>query len=248
MQQVWTTTDPSSYTGLTKERFSRMLTWQLSGNNFACEELQARLLVVYAIDFVWALFMWTLYMDFVCDLDIYFEWSLFLLRMKIRYNGDEDKYYSSCKFWYPWWQKKFGSTIEKVETKFWILLDCLLYGQRFTDASITTSLCWARCARHFYVFTRRWYDIQGCNGCLNHFEPEKNVVFERHVFRQAMQVTNESLLTFVTRLCKLAPTCEFSNPNSEIHDQFIDKCSSNRLRHRLLQEPNLTLENVFEKA
>ena len=48
--------------------------------------------------------------------------------------------------------------------------------------------------------------------------------------------------------CKLAPTCEFSNPNSEIHDQFIDKCSSNRLRRRLLQEPNLTLENVVEKA
>ena len=80
------------------------------------------------------------------------------------------------------------------------------------------------------------------------YKAAMDVVFERHVFRQAMQVTNESLLTFVTRLCKLAPTCEFSNPNSEIHDQFIDKCSSNRLRRRLLQEPNLTLENVVEKA
>ena len=29
--------------------------------------------VVYAIDVVWALFVWTLYMDFVCDLYIYFE-------------------------------------------------------------------------------------------------------------------------------------------------------------------------------
>ena len=34
-------------------------------------------IAVYAMDFVWALFVWTLYMDFVCDLYIYFEWSLF---------------------------------------------------------------------------------------------------------------------------------------------------------------------------
>ena len=79
----------------------------------------------------------------------------------------------------------------------------------------------------------------------NHFESKKNVVFERHVFRQAMQGTNESSLTFVTRLRKLASTCEFEN---EIRDQFIDKCSSNRLRRRLLQEPNVTLENIVEKT
>ena len=82
----------------------------------------------------------------------------------------------------------------------------------------------------------------------NHFEPKKNVVFEKHVFRHAMQGTNKSSLTLVTRLLKLASTCEFANPNSKIRNQFIDKCSSNRLRRRLLQKPNLTLENVVEKA
>ena len=81
----------------------------------------------------------------------------------------------------------------------------------------------------------------------NHFEPKKNVVFERYVFRQAMQGTNKSSLTLVTRLLKLASTCEFANPNSEIRNQFIDKCSSNRIRRRLLQKPNLTLENIVEK-
>ena len=35
----------------------------------------------------------------------------------------------------------------------------------------------------------------------NHFEPKKNVVFERHVFRQAIQETNEPLLN--SRECKL---------------------------------------------
>ena len=86
------------------------------------------------------------------------------------------------------------------------------------------------------------------DGLNNHFEPKKNVVFERHVFRQAMQGTNESSIHFVTRLRKLATTCEFANPNSEIRDEFIDKCSPNRLRRRLLQEPNLTLENVVKQV
>ena len=63
-----------------------------------------------------------------------------------------------------------------------------------------------------------------------------------------MQGTNQSLLTLVTRLHKLASTCKFVNPNNEIRDQFIDKCSSNRLRRRLLQEPNFTVENVIEKT
>ena len=48
----------------------------------------------------------------------------------------------------------------------------------------------------------------------NHFEPKKNVVFGRHVFRQAIQGTNEMSLNFVRRLCKLASTCEFANPNT----------------------------------
>ena len=63
-----------------------------------------------------------------------------------------------------------------------------------------------------------------------------------------MQGTNESSLTLVTRLRKLASTCKFVNLNNEIRDQFIDKCSSNRLRRRLLQEPNFTAENVIEST
>ena len=81
----------------------------------------------------------------------------------------------------------------------------------------------------------------------NHFEP-KNVVFERHVFRQAIQGTNKPSINFVTRLRKLASTCEFADENSEIRDQFIDNCFSNLLRRLLLLEPNLTLEQVIGKA
>ena len=81
----------------------------------------------------------------------------------------------------------------------------------------------------------------------NHFEPKKNVAFERHVFRQAIQETNKPSINFVTRLCKLASTCEFANHSAGIQNHFIDKCSPNFLSCRLLQEPNLTLEEVIEK-
>ena len=126
--------------------------------------------VVYAMDFAWALFMWNLYMDFVCDLYIYFEWSLFLFkedkhasnpamvtRINITQIASFDIHYVS----------NLAQRWKRMETKFWILIDCLWYGKWFTDASITTSQCWARSTGHFYAFTRRCYDIQGCIGCLN---------------------------------------------------------------------------------
>ena len=59
---------------------------------------------------------------------------------------------------------------------------------------------------------------------------------------------NKPSTNFFTRLCKLASTCELADKNIEIRDQFIDKCSSNRLCRRLLQEPNLTPEKTAEKA
>ena len=84
---------------------------------------------------------------------------------------------------------------------------------------------------------------------LNHFfEPKRNVVFQRHVFCQAIQGINEPSMNFVTKLRKLTSTCEFAYQNTEILNHFIDKCSPNRLRRRLLQEPNLIPEKVIEKA
>ena len=61
----------------------------------------------------------------------------------------------------------------------------------------------------------------------NHFEPKKNVAFERHVFVDAIQGTNEASVNFVTSLRKLTSTCEFADPNTEFCNQFIDKCFSN---------------------
>lgn len=66
---------------------------------------------------------------------------------------------------------------------------------------------------------------KGVKGALNnHFKPKQNVVFERHVFRQTIQGTNEPSINLVTRLRKLTCMCEFTDQNADIQDQFIDKC------------------------
>ena len=75
-----------------------------------------------------------------------------------------------------------------------------------------------------------------------YFEPKINVVYERHVFRQTKQWSDESSTAYITRLRKYASTCEFADQDAEIRDQFVEKCQSNKLRRDLLQETDLTLE------
>ena len=77
-----------------------------------------------------------------------------------------------------------------------------------------------------------------------YFEPQKNISFERHTFRQAQQQRDEPIANYITRLKHLALTCEFENTDDMIRDQVVDKCYSTKLRRRLLQEPSLTLDKV----
>ena len=194
------------------------------------------------MDFIWALFVWNLYMDFVCDLfpsskeDKQASNTAMATRINITHIASFDIHDESnfAQRWKKWEQSvEFYLTASGTDNDSQmqaLLLHCA--GPDVQDIFM-----------HLQdVGTTYKAAMDALN---NHFESKKNVVFERHVFRQAMQGTNESSLTFVTRLRKLASTCEFEN---EIRDQFIDKCSSNRLRRRLLQEPNVTLENIVEKT
>jgi len=81
-----------------------------------------------------------------------------------------------------------------------------------------------------------------------HFLPKKNLTFERSQFRAAQQKSDESSLSFITRLRQLAKSCEFSNysPESAIIDQFIEKTSSHPLRRQLLRQEKLTLPSLIE--
>ena len=79
-----------------------------------------------------------------------------------------------------------------------------------------------------------------------HFSPKKNVDFETYRFRQATQLSGETIDQFVTRLRQLAAFCEFHNSEREIKAQVIQSCSSTRLRRRALREEKITLDELLK--
>ena len=97
----------------------------------------------------------------------------------------------------------------------------------------------------FETLTDTGEDYETALAKLNeYFEPQKNISFERHTFRQAQQQRDEPIADYITRLKHLALTCEFENTDDMIRDQVVEKCYSTKLRRRLLQEPSLTLDKV----
>ena len=82
----------------------------------------------------------------------------------------------------------------------------------------------------------------------NYFAPKKNVDFETFQFRQAVQQEEETVDQYVTRLRKLAVTCEFSDTDKELKAAVIQHCQSKQLRRYALREDDLTLEKLLAKA
>ncbi len=82
-----------------------------------------------------------------------------------------------------------------------------------------------------------------------YFNPQKNIPFERHTFRQAAQDPSETMDAYVTRLKRLVKTCDYGTLSAEmIRDQVLEKCHSTRLRRRLLREEDLTLDVILRIA
>lgn len=88
--------------------------------------------------------------------------------------------------------------------------------------------------------------------CLlnDYFEKKKNLAVERFQFRQAVQLKEESMKTYVTRLWELSRYCKFDDYSNAdaILDQVIEHCYSRDIRKKLLSEPDLTVEKVIEIA
>ena len=82
----------------------------------------------------------------------------------------------------------------------------------------------------------------------SYFKPKVNVTFERNKFYNIHQMENEIISVFVTRLKDASRRCNFENytPEPAIVDRVISKCTSNRLRCRLLCEPKLDLKTLLE--
>ncbi len=77
--------------------------------------------------------------------------------------------------------------------------------------------------------------------------PKKNVVMERFHFNQALQMIDESFDQFITRLKKLAQTCEFGTlQEGLIRDRVVVGLQDNSTRERLLRERDLTLDKAYQ--
>ena len=71
------------------------------------------------------------------------------------------------------------------------------------------------------------------------FGPKHSVIMSRYKFRQRSQQAGESVIQFVAALRELATFCSFGGLCEEmIRDQLIEKTSVNRIRERLLMEPD----------
>ncbi|KAF0308589.1 uncharacterized protein FJT64_020198 [Amphibalanus amphitrite] len=78
------------------------------------------------------------------------------------------------------------------------------------------------------------------------YTPRTNVIVERFRFRQRAQAPTESTADFVAALRGLARTCQFGAMESElIRDVVVEKTPHQRLRERLLQDRDLTLDKVL---
>ena len=82
----------------------------------------------------------------------------------------------------------------------------------------------------------------------SYFQPQKNVIYERYVFKQTRPSPDESVDHFITRLRQVADTCEFASVEDEIRDHFVITWPSKVFRAKLLREPTLTLEKLQELA
>ena len=84
----------------------------------------------------------------------------------------------------------------------------------------------------------------------DYFVPKSNEAFERHLFRQIAQASDETVDQFVYKLRQRAASCDFGvREDDYIRDQVIDKCYSSHLRSKFLeQEGSVTLKCLLKIA
>ena len=87
------------------------------------------------------------------------------------------------------------------------------------------------------------YD-QLCTLLTGYFKPKKCTAFEVHKFRKLRQKEGEGIDEFYTRLRLQAGNCEFTDSDLEIKMQIIQRCTSEKLRKKSLQE-SMTLTQVL---
>ena len=85
------------------------------------------------------------------------------------------------------------------------------------------------------------------NALTKYFTLKTNTAFEIYNFRQATQGSTETIDTFVTRLRKLAKSCNFADTDREVNNQIVFACHSQSLRRRALRD-DLPLDKLIAAA
>ena len=62
------------------------------------------------------------------------------------------------------------------------------------------------------------------------------------------QLPGESIDKYITRLKRKAQYCNFADESEMIRDQVIEKCTSHRLRRKLLERADVKLDDVIKLA
>ena len=81
-----------------------------------------------------------------------------------------------------------------------------------------------------------------------HFTSHINVTYERSVFRSMCQLQGGSIDKYITRLKQKAQYCNFADESKMIRNHVIEKCTSHRLRRKLLERADLELYDVIKLA
>lgn len=83
----------------------------------------------------------------------------------------------------------------------------------------------------------------------NFFAPKRNTTYERHVFRQMKQESDERIELFAMRLRTQAERCEFGEQlESNVKDQLTEGCSSSLLRRKILERGDDDFDAILKLA
>ncbi|UYV66194.1 K02A2.6-like [Cordylochernes scorpioides] len=85
------------------------------------------------------------------------------------------------------------------------------------------------------------------NALTHHFTPKINIIYERSIFNQTNQETNESIEQYICRLRKLSSTCNYGAMTEEmIRDRLVLGIIDKQTKRQLISDPQLTLQKAID--
>ncbi|UYV74135.1 hypothetical protein LAZ67_11002219, partial [Cordylochernes scorpioides] len=85
------------------------------------------------------------------------------------------------------------------------------------------------------------------NALTQHFTPKINIIYERSIFNQTNQETNESIEQYICRSRKLSSTCNYGAMTEEmIRDRLVLGIIDKQTKRQLISDPQLTLQKAID--